>query len=173
VTGAQSAVIVRAPDPDGLVQRWRLLHTADGPRGMPAHITVLFPFVDSELLVPAVDAELSAAVRGLPRFEFELRSIARFDGPPYVLYAAPAPAGPFSALTGAVAGRFGLRPYGGAHDDVVAHCTIGVANDPAVLEPIEAAIAPSLPIRGVADRVEVWRDTPRGWQFDRAVALGG
>ena len=95
--------------------------------GVPAHVTVLFPFLPARGLVPAVRRELAAIAATQAPFEVIFATVGRF---PDVVYLAPRPAEPFTRLTGAVAARFpDFPPYGGAFDEVIPHLTIAESDE--------------------------------------------
>ena len=87
---------------------------------MPAHVTILFPFLDAAELDEAAIAELIAH---FPAFDFELDRVERFsDG---TTWLCPRPSAPFVDLTAAVWQRWPERPpYEGAFDEVIPHLTI-------------------------------------------------
>ena len=81
----RSAVVVTVPEAAPVVDELRLRYTYDAPRGMPAHVTVLFPFVPAERLDEAGEP-LVALLREHTAFEATFARTARFPG---VLYLAP------------------------------------------------------------------------------------
>ena len=91
-----------------------------GAPGVPAHVTLLFPFVEGD----EVDEQ---AVRDLlsrfPAFDFELDRVERFEnGVPWL---HPSPSAPFADLTAAIFERWPDNPpYEGAFDEVIPHVTI-------------------------------------------------
>jgi 2'-5' RNA ligase len=81
--------------------------------GVPAHITVLYPFVPPERINDSVVRKLRDMLSSFAAFEFRLVRIGRF---PIALYLAPEPAQPFIGLTETVVREFPeYLPYGG-HD---------------------------------------------------------
>jgi 2'-5' RNA ligase len=160
---AETAVVVTVAAADSVVVR--------PPEGIPAHVTLLYPFAESERMAGMV-SELRAELGRFPSFALTLTRLDRFEGPPSVLYAVPEPKEPFLAMTEALSARFGFLPYGGVHDDVVPHLTIAVADDPGTFADMEAAVARSLPITTVVDTVEVWEHESAGWRLLHRVALG-
>jgi len=116
-------LIIAVPESEASVAELRLAHDSSAPLGVPAHITILFPFappgdVDEEALERLV-AEHSA-------FDFQLASLEHFDDG--VTYLAPVPFEPFVALIRAVAERWpAYPPYEGMFevDAVIPHLTIG------------------------------------------------
>ena len=90
--------------------------------GMPAHITLLYPFLSPELIDAAVVEQARAVAAGARRFVFSLARVSRF---PDVLYLAPDPADPFIALTEHLVRQFpAFPPYGGKYEGVVPHLTV-------------------------------------------------
>jgi 2'-5' RNA ligase len=166
---SETVVVVPVLDAEPLVGAFRRLHTEDGAEGMPAHVTLLAPFVDGGRLdVGALRGEIA----WFRPFELALHRLARFDGTPAVLYAVPDPAAPFVAMTEALSARFGVLPYEGAHDEIVPHLTIAISPDAVVLERIEAALAPSLPIATAVACADVWTHGPGRWTLTHRLPLG-
>ena len=50
---AETALVVVIPELEPLVAAWRDRLTADGPRGMPPHVTLLYPFADARFAKPS------------------------------------------------------------------------------------------------------------------------
>jgi 2'-5' RNA ligase len=87
---------------------------------VPAHVTILFPFLDTAELDEAALADL---ISRFPAFDFELDRVERF--PDGTTWLHPAPSLPFVDLTAAVWQRWPERPpYEGVHDEVIPHLTI-------------------------------------------------
>ncbi len=111
---------------------------------MPAHVTIVYPFVPGPRLDAEVRRDLAAIAATHEPFDVEFARIKRFPG---VVWAAPEPADAFIALTTAIVARFpDYPPYGGAHDDVIPHLTIVEADD-APLDDIAVGSATMLPFR--------------------------
>lgn len=68
--------------------------------GVPAHVTVLYPFAPPARIDDDVLGHLAEAVATVPAFEVTLRHFGWFDDP--VLWLAPEPVRPFRNLTTAV-----------------------------------------------------------------------
>ncbi len=97
--------------------------------GVPAHATVLYPFLPPAEIGPEVMTELSRLFAGVPRFSFTLDKVRWFGES--VVWLGPADESPFRALTGlAVAAYPSCPPYRGAYEDVVPHLTIGHLGGP-------------------------------------------
>jgi len=139
----------------------RLEHDSSAALGVPAHVTILFPFAP-----PAeVDEDAVAAlVAAHPAFEFELATVEHWPQP--LTYLAPVPAGPFLALTNAVWRRWpAYPPYEGAHETVIPHLTVGEA---------ELALDAELPISCLAREVVLIEQDDAGrWSTRRRFPLQG
>ncbi len=171
---AQSAVVIPVPEAEGVVSGHRGRLDRAAALGVPAHVTVIFPFVAPAEMNAGVVAALAAAAGAVGAFECEFPATGWFGQD--VLWLAPRPAGPFRALTHAVMAAFpGCLPYGGVHSDVVPHLTIGdrPAGSVAALRAAEADVLRSLPIRAHISRV--WLMTgnaaPGSWQTIAEVPL--
>jgi 2'-5' RNA ligase len=166
----RTALIVEVPEAEPLVSDWRARHDWSAQHGVPAHLTILFPFVpvtEFDVVAPQL-AELFAAE---PRFHFELTHVGRF---PDVAWLAPAPAEPFSCLTALVETNFPeYPPYEGIHEVVIPHLT--VAEGGAELQDeVEAALRPHLPIAARADEVTLIVEDESGrWRTGERFPLGG
>jgi 2'-5' RNA ligase len=145
-TSPQSACIVRVPEAEPYVASWRDRFDPAAALGVPAHVTVLFPFMAPERIDAAVLGQAQAILSAVAPFAFRLTRIDRFPG---VLYLAPEPAEPFIALTHAFARAFPeFPPYGGQFATVVPHLTVGHVEDPE-LDRVASSLRASLPPGGV------------------------
>jgi 2'-5' RNA ligase len=139
-----TALVVVVPEVESVVGRWRQEFDPSAAVGVPAHVTVLSPFLDE----PRIDGEVLDALTEVfgayEAFDQRFDECGRF---PEVLYLAPTPDEHFRLLTKAVTDRWPqCLPYGGRFDDVVPHLTIGVRGDHADFDAIEADVAHALPI---------------------------
>ena len=91
----RTALIVAVPEAEALVGAWRKRYD-NASLGIPAHVTLLFPFVPSEKANDTLLAKLRALFAAQPAFSFSLPRVARF---PEVAWLAPEPATPFRRLT--------------------------------------------------------------------------
>jgi 2'-5' RNA ligase len=153
----ETALVIAVPEAEPLVSDWRAQHDWSAQRGVPAHITLLYPFAPTE----KVDDELLGQLRELFAAEaaisFELARVARF---PEVAWLAPEPSEPFTALTDLIAARFpDYPPYEGAHDVVIPHLT--VAEGGVELQDRVGSL-PSLPIKAEGGAVLLRETTLAG-----------
>jgi 2'-5' RNA ligase len=162
ITVAETALLVPVPAAEPLVREHRLAHDPVAPLGIPAHITVLYPFVPPDALDDALEGAIAEVLRGFAAFDYELRDVRRFDDG--VLYLAPVPDEPFAALTDAIAARWPEHPpYGGGFDTVIPHLTVAMA-DGAPVAAMEHELRAGLPVRTRADAVWLMEGHPgAGW----------
>lgn len=124
----QSAFIIPVPEAEPCVGALRERFDASAKLGVPAHITVLYPFMAPERITDAVLRSAQAAFDEVPSFSFTISRIARF---PAVIYLAPEPAEPFIALTRKLVQRFPeYPPFGAEHDSIIPHLTAAHGNAP-------------------------------------------
>jgi hypothetical protein len=152
-----SALLVPIPEAEPLVGDLRLRHDAVAALGVPAHVTVLFPFVSASQIDASVHDALSSLFAGLPGFAYRFGRADRFDDT--TVFLAPEPASGFSALTDAVTGRWPEPlPYGGVYAEVIPHLTVGDRLDDGVADVLHTAVVGRLsshgPVTGKAS--EVW-----------------
>jgi hypothetical protein len=143
---AQTAFAVRVPEAEGHVGELRIRYDPSARLGVPAHITVLVPFMPPEQLSTLVRARIADAFAEVPAFSFELRRTGRFAATAFLV---PEPAEPFIALTRALLARFPqFPPYGGAYgESILPHLT--VANgDPGEAEVVGLALERLMQLRG-------------------------
>jgi len=156
----RTALIVAVPEAEAAVAELRLQHDSSAALGVPAHLTILFPFVAPDAVDEDALADLFA---GHDAFDFELVSVETFDdGHVYLVPTSPER---FVALIDAVWRRWPDHPpYEGAFETVVPHLTISE-------RPLECAI--ELPIAARADTVTLIEEQADGrWLSRRRFALG-
>jgi hypothetical protein len=172
--GHEAALVILAPDVDALVGRFRDLHDPSAALGVPAHITINYPFVPAMSGDASPDQELKSLFARVPPFAFSFRQIARL---PHLLYLPPEPAAPFRELIKLVADCFPESPpYGGLHLEVIPHLTVADTEDESVLAAVEAELAPMctplFPIPCRADEVWLIDNTSGSWQHRSKFPLG-
>ncbi|QSI33137.1 2'-5' RNA ligase family protein [Variovorax sp. RKNM96] len=117
-----SAFAVKVPAAEPLVGDLRHRYDATVALGVPAHITLLVPFMDPALITQEVIDHVQRVLQRTPSFAFSLGRVGRF---PETAYLAPEPAAPFIGMTLALVEAFpDFQPYGGAHADVIPHLSV-------------------------------------------------
>jgi 2'-5' RNA ligase len=139
-----TALLAVVPEVEAVVGAHRTRFDASAAAGVPAHVTVLVPFLAEEQVDGPVDAALRAIIGAHPPIVVTFAGFGRF---PHVLYLRPEPDQPFRALTEALAARWPeTPPYGGQFDDVVPHLTVAHNQPRKVLAQVSKEIAPRLPL---------------------------
>jgi 2'-5' RNA ligase len=144
-----TALIVEVPEAEPLVHEWRLRYD-NASLGIPAHVTVLFPFVKVEHFDDILLDELRRLFAAEPAFSFALTHVARFTDHAWL---APEPSEPFKRLTALIFERYpAYPPYEGIHDVVIPHLTVA-GGDTSLQDEVDAALTPQLPINAHAREV--------------------
>ena len=166
----QTALIVAVPEAESLVGAWRERYD-NASLGVPAHVTLLAPFVPSEELGDPLLVELRQLFAAEPAFSFSLPRVARFEG---VAWLAPEPDEPFRHLIELICSRYpDYPPYEGIHDEVIPHLTVALG-DAALQDRIEAELSPALPIEARAREVTLLEEQADGsWRTRERFPLRG
>ncbi|MFD2078286.1 2'-5' RNA ligase [Actinopolymorpha cephalotaxi] len=168
---SESAVIVAVREAEPVVGHLRSRLDPSAAWGVPAHVTVLYPFVPPELIDAAVLARAGEAIRTVASFRATFARVEWFGD--QVVWLAPEPARAFAELTAAVCERFPeFPPYGGAFAEVVPHLTVGDGAPAAELRQAAEHVRGHLPISTevAAAQVICGSPEPGSWQSWRPVA---
>jgi 2'-5' RNA ligase len=166
----QSAIVVPVPDAEALVGQDRLEHDPVASAGVPAHITLIVPWLPPDEIVASDLAELAVTLRGIESFEFSLDRVGWFGR--RVLWLAPDPIEPFVKLTSMLADQFGTPPYDDEFDEVVPHLTVAHASDGVELESVARRLGLGLPIPCRAREAWVMVGDGRSWSVRATCPLG-
>ena len=172
----ESALVVLVPEAEALVKPFRDRYDPSAALGVPAHITLLYPFKPPDEVGSAVLDELRRGFARFAPFRFALAHIRRF--PAEVLYLAPEPDEPFRRLTSAISDWYPeTPPYGGKWPDIVPHLSVARLTDEQKLDRIADEFAQAsrgvLPIRATAEEVALMDNRPGRWQVRATLCLGG
>lgn len=170
----ETALLLTCPVADAVVGPRRARLDRAARVGVPAHVTVLYPFVPS----PSAEelARLVAVAAGVPAFTLTFSSTAWFDE--HVVFLAPDDPSPVAGLTEAVVAAFpDFPPYGGAFEEVVPHLTIGHDHPVDQLRAAEQGVLPHLPLTQEVTALELWSGPPLlseepGWRRVASYPLG-
>jgi 2'-5' RNA ligase len=168
----ETALIVAVPEAEAAVGPHRARLDAAATWGVPAHVTVVYPFGPVGRL-DAFAPAIAEAVASVPTFDFTLTRTTWFGST--VLWLAPEPATPFRDLTHAVGRQFPeFPPYGGEFDDVVPHVTVGHDRPVEELRAAASALRPWLPIRSRCRSVQLiaGSSVPGSWRTVAEFPLG-
>lgn len=169
----QSAIIARVAEAEPVVGSLREQFDPAATLGVPAHITVLFPFAPPEVIDDAVLRRVQSAVLGIKPFEFRLDAIGRFPG---IVYLTPEPSKPFEELTARIASEFpDFPPYEGQYQSVIPHLTV-CSGDEAQAADAETQLRARLDERGAVlcrcNSLSVFENSSGRWKEMGAIELG-
>jgi 2'-5' RNA ligase len=157
----RTALILPVPEAAAAVDAWRERTCEAKPStGVPAHVTLIFPFVPASEVDDDLIAEVGALIGTATSFRFALQETDRFAA---VLFLAPHPAEPFIRLTDAITERYPrYLPYGGAFGSSVPHLTVAQGND-GLLDQAEASVSRLLPIAAEAREALLLEEVVADW----------
>jgi 2'-5' RNA ligase len=167
-----TSLICRVPEAERFIARYRQRFDPSARRNVPAHVTILYPFLPLEEIDAGVRHQLRGIASTVTAFDFRLRETRRF---PLSLYLAPDPDSSFVALTAAVYRAFPeYPPFAGKFDVVVPHITIA-HGDEALLCEIDVELRIALPPAGVparCDELVLIENSSGRWETLETFALG-
>jgi 2'-5' RNA ligase len=171
----ETALVVLVPEAEALVRPFRDQHDPSAAAGMPAHITLLYPFKPPNEIDDATLENLRRCFRRFAPIRFSLGTIRRF--PVEVLYLAPNPDGPFRQLTLAIWDAYPeTPPYGGKWSDIVPHLSVACLKDDRRLDRITSDLVQAsrgkLPIQATASEVALMDNQSGRWRVSTKLSLG-
>ena len=172
---SESALVVLVPEAEPLVGRFRARHDPAAANGVPAHVTVLYPFLPPSKITTQVEGTLTEVFSAFGAFETTFNETGQFPG---VLYLIQSADGRFRRLTEAVIARFPETPaYAGKFSAIIPHLTVAHADDPARLAEIsselEAAAKSAFPIVSSVRDIVLLEEQGRRWRVRQRFALSG
>ena len=168
-----STLLVPIPEADAVTSPFWPDWEPPKARGVPAHVSVLFPFLRRRALTANVlRRDRGSQPPPCAPFTVRFRRTGRFE---HTVFLVPEPARPFAELTRQVHERFpDCPPYRGAHGTVLnPHLTVLTCADEKALDRAEQDVRMSLPLR--AHVRELWlmvEDEHGGWRHHRSFPLG-
>lgn len=161
-----SALIVEIPEAEPVVGAHRLRLDESAALGVPAHITVLYPFVPAARVDDPLLDSLTALFARCPAFDYRFARTDWFDDD--VLWLAPEDPTPFAVLSDAAGAAFPeCPPYGGEFDEVVHHLTVADRRELDIMRAAETDVVPRLPVSGRATAVTMLRQRGAGERWER------
>jgi 2'-5' RNA ligase len=172
----ESALMVLVPEAEPVVKPFRDRYDPSAAAGVPAHVTLLYPFKHPDEVDQMVLDDLSRCFERYAPFGFSLSAIRRF--PDAVLYLAPEPDEPFRQLTLAIWDRYPETPrYGGKWPDIVPHLSVAWVKDERQLDGIADDFARAsqgrLPICATAAEVVLMEKRSGLWLIRARFGLRG
>lgn len=163
----KSGLVIEVPEAEPAVGRQRLELDGNARLGVPAHVTVLFPFLPPDRIDHVVNGRLEQVIAGQQAFDYSFSRTSWFAED--VLWLAPDDPAPFRALTEKVFDAFpSCPPFEGIFDEVVPHLTVGHGTELETLRAAERDVLPRLPVIGRARAVSLLVQDERGWWSRRA-----
>ncbi|MFC4117463.1 2'-5' RNA ligase family protein [Nonomuraea zeae] len=167
----ETALLAVIAESEPLVGPWRQRFDSSASAGVPAHVTVLVPFLDIERVDAAVIDELRTLFGAHAPFTARFDTFRRFSD---VLYLAPTPDQPFRALTEAVVARWPeAPPYGGQFAEIIPHLTVAYSPQAQVLDEVEAALTARLPVTADVAAISLFVSDGDRWHCRTEFALLG
>ncbi|MCW2735627.1 2'-5' RNA ligase family protein [Nocardioides sp.] len=165
----QTAILLCVPEAEPLVHEWRLEGDPSAAHGVPAHVTLLYPFLPAARVDDGVLAELGWFFRGIDSFPVSFTKVRRWEDAGVVWIEPTSDA--LVQLTRALARRWPeCPPYGGEipADELIPHLTIVQTEDRALRQSAANAVSPGLPFHIVASSAALWQQDDAGAWAERA-----
>lgn len=141
-------LVIVVPEAEAVVSAFRERYAARSAARIPAHITLLVPYVPAERLDGAAIEAAREHIGQFAPFDAERTGVGRFAEH---VWLAQSPTEVFAGLIRATCRRFPESSYGAEFPEPVPHLTIGEASGDVSVEEIvraaECEIAPQLPVR--------------------------
>jgi hypothetical protein len=173
----ESVLLVEIPEAEPVVGSHRQRLDAVARLGVPAHVTVLFPFMGAEWIDDAVLESLRAVFAPVSGFGYRFEQLDWFGDE--VLWLAPRDPAPFRRLTERAYAAFpDFPPFGGRHEDIRPHLTVGnrEGDRGLPLEELRAAaeaLPAGLPVQGEARAVTLMVESGGHWIRRAVLPLTG
>ena len=168
----ETAILIPIPEAEKTVDKYRLRYDPSRDAGIPAHITLLYPFHDLEVLTSDILRTISDIVSKHSQFQMTLSDVEWFDD--RVVYLSPRPASPFLALIDDLMRAFPeCPPYGGIYESIIPHLCVAETPDLRAMERVARRLVKRLPI--TAEISQVWLMAGQGskdsWHVEHSFAL--
>lgn len=166
----ESALVLLVPQAEPVVAELRRDYDPVAVRGMPAHVTLLYPFLPPPLPREAVTT-LSALFARVRRLNLVFAKTGRFAE---TLYLEPEEAESLRGIISRIVECWPqYPPYGGRFGRVIPHLTVADRqSDQRVLEEVQAALERRLPIRAHVRDAHLFVSRDDGlWRAEAAFPL--
>jgi 2'-5' RNA ligase len=153
-SGLPSALVAEIPAAEPVVGAFRGRLDASARLGVPAHVTVIYPFAPAGAIDLTTREQLAGVFGAIPAFGFRLDRVGWFGEE--VVWLGPRDPGAFRGLTERVLAEFpAYPPFGGRFAEVIPHLSVGHDQPVTELRAAEAATWPQLPIDGAVEAVSL------------------
>jgi 2'-5' RNA ligase len=169
---ARTALVILVPEAESVVAEVRARHDPSVLLRVPAHVTLLFPFMPPEAVSASVESSLRGLFAGFDSFPVCFAEACRW---PAEAYLAPRPSAPFVALTRGIEAMFPeYPPYGGRHADIIPHLTVAQGSAAAAEQAekeISAVLAEAGPIQSICRAATLLEDSGGPWRVMHTYAF--
>ncbi len=169
----ETALICAVPEAEPLVGRFRAKYDSSAAVGVPAHMTLVYPFLAPDAVGASEIAALTTLFASTPPLDLVFRRCARFGD--RVLYLAPEPEAPLLHLMRRIWARWPeCPPYAGTirADDVRPHLTVSDCVSGEHLDRIDLAVAGGLPIATRIEEALLIEERTGRWTTRESFSLG-
>lgn len=151
-TNGQTGVVIPVPAADALLASVGARHTGTVREGVPAHVSLLYPFVAATELDERVTSGLGELLAEQTPMPVEFAACYRQEG---FVALRPDPIGELTELVSKLRRRWpDLVPYEGVYGDVEPHLTVAMRASEDTARTIEQEVTEQLPI--AAELREAW-----------------
>jgi len=169
----ESSLVVLVPEADELVSPFRAQYDPAAAVGVPAHITINYPFQLDQSNKRQQISKLEDVLSCFASFRFSLAEIRQF---PNSIYLAPDPEDKFKELSNKVLEHFPESPpYCGKFDEVIPHLTVAEVEYPediaTILKKFVFASKGELPIRSEVKEVLLMDNQSGAWETRHVFSL--
>lgn len=170
---SRTLLALLVPDAEPLVGDLRTRLDPAARLGLGAHITLVYPFLDSKAITDDVVARLRDVARQHAPLSFALDDVGTF---PSTVWLAPRPAGAIVSLAAALESAFPDRPTTGrVFERFVPHLSVArnIRGDrDAVVATLEDRLGSAHGVVCHCAHVHVMKRSDEGWQVHSRVPLG-
>jgi 2'-5' RNA ligase len=146
-------------------------YVSPDPHFVHAHVTALGPFLPPSEITAEALLRITEIASATQPFDFRLVEVDVF--PNGIIHLPPHPPEPFARLTERLWHAFPqCPPYAGEFGSVVPHVTLDARSDSVTKESTEALVAPHVPARCRADRLDLAWYAPGDCRVLRSWPLG-
>ncbi len=165
-------MLLHVPEAEPLVGAWRTEGDPAAAMGIPAHVTLLYPFLPTERIDEGVLAELSWFFSHVDAFDVGFHAVREFAGSG-VVYLDPV-GHELDDLAASLARRWPeTPPYRGEVDRPHAHLTVVHTDDSDLRARACKGVQSGLPVRARAATAELWScDDAGSWSRGEQFACG-
>ena len=172
----ESGVVIEVPEAESLVADWRERHDPAAGSGVPAHITILYPFMPPGQFTEESLYALHVIAAGTAPFSFGLVAVDEFPG---LLWLRPDPSSELIALMRKVWAAYPRFPaYGGRYPEPSPHLTVATVEpgepQEVMRRVLESRLLGQLPVECTASALTILGSDAQGrWTSRRRLELGG